>query len=61
MELWSANEKTFEKMKDKIQNAVKDKVLYLTGLDLLRNVFFTDQLKAGILELYLQIHTSLLF
>ena len=61
MELWSANEKTFEKMKDKIQNAVKDKVLYLTGLDLLRNVFFTDQLKAGILELYLQIHTFLLF
>ena len=48
-------------MKDKIQNAVKDKVLYLTGLDLLRNVFFTDQLKANILELYLQIHTFLLF
>lgn len=61
MDLWSANEKTFEKMKDKIQNAVKDKVLYLTGLDLLRNVFFTDQLKASILELYLQIHTFLLF
>lgn len=61
MDLWSANEKTFEKMKDKIQNAVKDKVLYLTDLDLLRNVFFTDQLKASILELYLQIHTFLLF
>lgn len=61
MDLWSANEKTFEKMKDKIQNAVKDKVLYLTGLDLLRNVFFMDQLKASILELYLQIHTFLLF
>ena len=40
--LWLAIETTFEKTKDKIQVAVKDKDLYLMRLDLLRKVFFMD-------------------
>ena len=51
VDLWSANEMTFEKTKDKIQVAVKDKDLYLTRSDLLRNVFFMDRLKAAVIKL----------
>ena len=40
--LWLANETTFEKMEDKIHMAAKDKDLYLTLSDLLRNVFLMD-------------------
>ena len=39
VDLWSANEMTFKKTKDKIQVPVKDKDLYLTRSDVLRNVF----------------------
>ena len=39
VDLWSANEMTFEKTKDKIQVAVKDKDLYLRCSDLLRIYF----------------------
>ena len=39
VDLWLANETTFEKMKDKIQVVVRDKDVYLTRSDLLRNVF----------------------
>ena len=53
VDLWSANEMTFEKTKDKIQVAVKDKDLYLTRSDLLRNVFFMDRLKAAVMKLVL--------
>ena len=53
MDLWLANETTFVKMKDKIQVAIKDKDLYLTRSDLLRNVFFMDRLKAAIMKLVL--------
>ena len=49
----SANEMTFEKMKDKFQVAVKDKDLYLMRSDLLRNVFFMDRLKAAVMKLVL--------
>ena len=42
VDLWLAIETTFEKTKDKIQMAVKDKNFYLTRSDLLRNVFFMD-------------------
>ena len=51
--LWLANETTFEKTKDKIQVAVKDKDLYLRRSDLLRNVFFMDRLKAAVMKLVL--------
>ena len=51
MDLWLANETTFEKAKDKIQVAVKENVLYLTRPDLLRNVFFMDRLKATVMKL----------
>ena len=40
-------------MKDKIQVAVKDKDLYLTRSDFLRNVFFMDRLKAVVMKLVL--------
>ena len=53
VELWLANETTFEKTKDKIQLAVRDKDLYLTRSDLLRNIFFMNQLKAAIMKLVL--------
>ena len=53
VDLWSTNETTFEKTKDKILVAVKDKDLYLTRSDLLRNVFFMDRLKAAIMKLVL--------
>ena len=53
MDLWLANETTFEKTKDKIQMAVKEKDLYLTCSDLLRNVFFMDWLKAAVIKLVL--------
>ena len=53
MDLWSANEMTFEKTKDKIQVAVKDKDLYLTCSELLRNVFFMDRLKAAVTKFVL--------
>ena len=42
VDLGSANEMTFEKTKDKIQVALKDKDLYLTSSDLLGNAFFMD-------------------
>ena len=51
--LWLANEATFETTKDKIQVAVKNKDLYLTRLGLLRNVFFMDRLKAAVMKLSL--------
>ena len=53
VDLWSVNEMTFEETKDKIQVAVKDKDLYLTRSDLLRNVFFMDRLKAAVMKLVL--------
>ena len=46
---WLANKTTFEKTKDKIPVAVKDKDLYLICSDLLRNVFFMDRLKAAVM------------
>ena len=51
--LWLANETTFEKAKDKIQVAVKDKNLYLTRSELLRNVSFMDRLKPAVMKLVL--------
>ena len=51
VDLSSANEMTFEKKKDKFQVAVKDKDLYLTRSDLLRNAFFMDRLKAPVMKL----------
>ena len=42
---------TFERTKDKIQVAVKDKNLYQMRLDVLRNVFFMDRLKAAVVTL----------
>ena len=56
VDLWSANEMTFEKTKYKIQVAVKDKDLYLTRSNLLRNVFLMNRLKAAVMKLVLQIH-----
>ena len=53
VDLWLANETTFEKTKGKIQVAVKDRNLYLTCSDLLRNVFFMDRLKAAVMKLVL--------
>ena len=53
VDLWLANETIFEKTKGKIQVAVKDKNLYLTCSDLLRNVFFMDRLKAAVMKLVL--------
>ena len=53
VDLWSANKMTFEKTKDKIQVEVKDKDLYLTRSDLLRNIFFMDRLKAAVTKLVL--------
>ena len=50
VDLWSANEMTFEKIKDKIQVTVKDKDLYLTVSDLLRSLFFMDRLKAAVMK-----------
>ena len=44
---------TFEKTKDKIQVALKEKYLYLTRSDLLRNVSFMDRLKAAVMKLVL--------
>ena len=44
---------TSEKTKDKIQVAVKDRDLYLTRSDLLRNAFFMDRLKAAVMNLVL--------
>ena len=46
--LWSASEMTFEKTKNRIHVAIKDKDLYLMCSDLLRNVFFVDRLKAAV-------------
>ena len=51
--LWLANKTTFEKTKDKIHVAVKDKDLHLMRSDLLRNVFFMDRLKAAVMKLVL--------
>ena len=53
LDLWLANETTFEKTKNKIQVAVKDRYLYLTRSDLLRNVFLMDHLKAAVIKLVL--------
>ena len=53
VDLWSANEVTFEKTKDKIQVAVKDEYFYLTHSDLLANVFFMNRLKAAVMKLVL--------
>ena len=53
MDLWLANETTFEKTKDKIQVVVKDKDLYLTRSDLLGNAFFMNRLKAAVMKLVL--------
>ena len=51
-DLWSVNEATY-KTKDKMLVAVKDKDLYLTRSELLRNVFFMDRLKTAIIKLVL--------
>ena len=53
VDLWSANEMPFEKTKEKIQVALKDKDLYLTRSDLLGNAFFIDWLKAAVMKLVL--------
>ena len=53
VDLWLANDTTFEKTKDKIQVTVKDKIIYLTRSDLLRNVFFVDRLKTPVMKLVL--------
>ena len=53
LDLWLANETGFEKTKDKIRVAVKDKDLYLMLSELLRNVFFMDQFKAVVMKLVL--------
>ena len=53
VDLWSANKMAFEKTKDKIQVAVKDKDLYLTRSEFLRNVFLMDRLKAAVMKLVL--------
>ena len=53
VDLWLANETTFAKTKDKIQVAVKDKDLYLTRYNLLRNVFFMDRLKVAVMKVVL--------
>ena len=53
MDLCLANETTFEKTKEKIQVAIKDKHLYLTRSDLLRNVFCMDRLQAAVMRLAL--------
>ena len=53
VDLWSANEMTFEKTKGKIQVAVKDKDLFLARSDLLKNVFFMDRLNAVVMKLHL--------
>ena len=53
VDLWSANKMIFEKTKNKIQVAVKDKYLYLTRSDLLRYVFFLSWLKAAVMKLVL--------
>ena len=50
VDLWLARETAFEKTKDKIQVAVKDKI---TCLELLRNAFFMDRLKAAVMKLVL--------
>ena len=51
VDLWLANETTFEKTKDEIQVTVKDNDLCLTRSNLLRNVFFMNRLKAAVMEL----------
>ena len=53
IDLWLANETAFKETKDKIQVAVKGKDLCLTRSELLRNVFFMDQLKAAVMKLVL--------
>ena len=53
VDLWLAKEAAFEKTQDKIQVAVKEKDLYLTCSDLLRNVFFMDRLKPAVMKLVL--------
>ena len=53
VDLWLANEMTFEKTKYKIQVAVKDKYFYLTHSNLLTNVFFMNRLKAVVMKLVL--------
>ena len=53
VDLWLANETTFEKTKDKIQVAIQDKDLYLTRSDLSRNVLFMDRLKTAVMKLVL--------
>ena len=50
--LWLTEETTFEKTKDKIQVAVKDKDLYLTRSDSLWNVFFMNQVKTAVMKLF---------
>ena len=53
MDLWLANEIVLGKMKDKIQVTVKDKDLYLTRSDILRDAFFMDWLKGAVMKLVL--------
>ena len=56
MDLWLATEAAFEITKDKVQVAVKNKNLYLMHSELLRNVFFTNQLKADVMKFVLLTH-----
>ena len=58
VDLWLANETTFEETKDKIKVAAKDKDLYLTRSDLLRDVFFMDPLKADLMKIVLFFYQS---
>ena len=58
VDLWLANETTFEETKDNIKVAAKDKDLYLTRSDLLRDVFFMDPLKADLMKIVLFFYQS---
>ena len=53
VDLWLANKIAFQKTKDKIQVAAKDKNLYLTRSKLFRSVFFMDRLEAAVMKLIL--------
>ena len=51
MNLWLANKMVFEKPKDRIQVAFKDKDLYLMRSELSKSIFFLDSLKAAVIKL----------
>ena len=51
MNLWLAKKMVFEKPKDRIQVAFKDKDLYLMRSELSKSIFFLDSLKAAVIKL----------